>query len=136
MATPTINPERYGELLATVHPGVIKTVEENERVLVEIERLMINEDRSAEEQHLLELLIQLSDDFERHAYKQKAATAPEVIRFLLEQRQQAPKDLWGVIGKSRVSEILSGTRDVTKDQAIRLGKFFGLSPAAFIFPGE
>jgi antitoxin component HigA of HigAB toxin-antitoxin module len=55
---------------------------------------------------------------------------------LLDQRRQTPKDLWSVLGKSRVSEILSGTRQVTKSQAVKLGQFFGISPAPFVFPPE
>jgi HTH-type transcriptional regulator / antitoxin HigA len=131
---PKLNENHYGRLLAKVHPVVIKTEEQNERSLLRIEALMRKVPRSPEEDALLELLMQLSEDFERGRYKRNTATPMELIRFLLEQRQQSPRDLWDVLGKSRVSEILSGTRPVTKSQAVKLGRFFGISPAPFVFP--
>ena len=136
MATSTIpklNENYYGQLLAKLHPVVVKTEEQNERLLPKIEALMRKAARSPEEDALLELLAQLSEDFERRRYRRKAATPAE---FLLAQRRQTPKDLWSVLGKSRVSEILSGTRQVTKSQAVKLGQFFGISPAPFVFPPE
>jgi HTH-type transcriptional regulator/antitoxin HigA len=133
---PKLNENYYGQLLAKVHPVVVKTEEQNERLLSKIEVLMRKGTRSPEEDALLELLVQLSDDFERREYKRKAATPAELIRFLLDQRQQSSKDLWNVLGKSRVSEILSGKRQVSKSQAVKLGQFFGISPAPFVFPPE
>ena len=47
--------------------------------------------RSPEEDALLELLVQLSDDFERRKYESKAATPVELIKFLLAQRQTSPE---------------------------------------------
>jgi HTH-type transcriptional regulator/antitoxin HigA len=139
MATSTIpklNENYYGQLLAKLHPVVVKTEEQNERLLPKIEALMRKAARSPEEDALLELLAQLSEDFERRRYRRKAATPAELIRFLLDQRRQTPKDLWDFLGKSRVSEILSETRQVTKSQAVKLGQFFGISPAPFVFPPE
>jgi HTH-type transcriptional regulator / antitoxin HigA len=133
---PKLNANHYGQLLAKVHPVVVKTEEQNERLLPKIEALMRKAARSPEEDALLELLVQLSDDFERRKYQWKAATPAELIKFLLAQRQQAPKDLWNILGKSRVSEILSGNRQVSKSQAVKLGQFFGISPAPFVFPLE
>jgi HTH-type transcriptional regulator / antitoxin HigA len=133
---PSLNENQYGKLLVKVRPVVVKTEEQNERSLAKIERLMRKAARSPEEDALLELLVQLSDDFERRKYKWEAATPAELIKFLLAQRQQTSKDLWNVVGKSRVSEILSGKRQVSKSQAIKLGRFFGISPGPFVFPLE
>jgi HTH-type transcriptional regulator/antitoxin HigA len=42
-------------------------------------------------------------------------------------------DLAGVLGsRAKVSEILSGKRAISKEQAKRMGGFFGVSPVAFI----
>ena len=44
-----------------------------------------------------------------------------------------PIDLADTLGlRARVSEVLARKRSIGKDQAKRLGEFFGVSPAAFI----
>ena len=53
--------------------------------------------------------------------------------FLLEQRGLTAKDLWPVLGsKSRVSEILSGKRAVSKEQAKALAALFHVGVELFI----
>lgn len=48
-----------------------------------------------------------------------------MVAFLLEQRGLKPGALWRVLGlKGRVSEILSGKRAISKDQAKKLATFF------------
>ena len=56
-----------------------------------------------------------------------------MLAFLLEQRGLEPHDLWPVLGsKSRVSEILSGKRAISKAQARRLADFFHVAVGLFI----
>jgi HTH-type transcriptional regulator/antitoxin HigA len=126
---------RYSSLLAEVAPTVPRTEKENERLLAEIEKLMVKGEKnlSPEEDALLELLTQLVETFEKRVYPREKTSPAELVAFLLEQRGLSPSDLWPVLGsKGRVSEILSGKREVSKDQAKRLGAFFHISPAAFI----
>jgi HTH-type transcriptional regulator/antitoxin HigA len=126
---------RYGSLLAEVAPTVPRTEKENERLLAEIEKLMVKGEKnlSPEEDALLELLTQLVETFEKRVYPRAKTSPAELVSFLLEQRGLSASDLWSVLGsKGRVSELLSGRREVSKDQAKRLGAFFHISPAAFI----
>ncbi len=126
---------RYSSLLAEVAPTVPRTEKENERLLAEIEKLMAKGEKnlSPEEDALLELLTQLVETFEKRVYPREKTSPAELVVFLLEQRGLFPRDLWPVLGsKGRVSELLSGRREVSKDQAKRLGAFFHISPAAFI----
>ncbi len=126
---------RYSSLLAQVAPMVPRTEKENERLLAEIEKLMVKGEKnlSPEEDALLELLTQLVETFEKRVYPREKTSPAELVAFLLEQRGLSPSDLWSVLGsKGRVSELLSGRREVSKDQAKRLGAFFHISPAAFI----
>jgi HTH-type transcriptional regulator/antitoxin HigA len=134
-AIPKIDRVRYGRLLARTTPVVVQTEKENERLLAEIEKLMAKgEDRlTPEEDALLELLTRLVETYEGRAYPQEQASPKELVAFLLEQRGLTPSALWPILGsKGRVSEILSGTRGVSKAQAKKLGEFFRVSPAAFI----
>jgi HTH-type transcriptional regulator/antitoxin HigA len=126
---------QYSSLLAEVAPTVPRTEKENERLLGEIEKLMAKGEKNLrpEEDALLELLTHLVETFEKSAYPQEKSSPAELVAFLLEQRGLSPSDLWSVLGsKGRVSELLSSRREVSKDQAKRLGEFFHISPAAFI----
>jgi HTH-type transcriptional regulator / antitoxin HigA len=131
----TIDAGYYGRLLTHALPRVVHTEQENERLLEQIEKLLAKGENNLtpEEDELLELLTELVEAFERRAYPSKKASPAELVAFLLEQRGLSPSDLWPVLGsKGRVSELLSGKRGVSKDQAKKLGEFFHVSPAAFI----
>jgi len=112
---------------------VVTNEAQNERALAMVERLMSNRDRTADEEALLNVLMDLIHSFESRMYARPESTPAELIQFLLEQNGQAPKDLWEVLGgKSHASEILSGKRRVGVALAVRLGKYFNISPGAFI----
>ncbi|MGO9258468.1 MAG: helix-turn-helix domain-containing protein [Bryobacteraceae bacterium] len=51
----------------------------------------------------------------------------------MEQRGLRPKNLWPILAsKSRVSEILSGKRSISKAQAKKLAEFFGVPVNLFL----
>jgi HTH-type transcriptional regulator/antitoxin HigA len=79
-----------------------------------------------EEDALLSLVTNLIRDYEAGGYPPRERSKPHrMVAFLLEQRGLSDKDLWPVIGsKGRVSEILSGKRDISKEQAKTLAEFF------------
>lgn len=129
-----IDSRKYGRLLAHALPVAIQSEKDNERMLAEIEKLMAKGEArlTREEDALLELLTQIVERYESRAYPTESAKPAELVAFLLEQRGLSASDLWPVLGsKGRVSEILSGKREVSKQQAKKLGEFFHVSPAAF-----
>jgi HTH-type transcriptional regulator/antitoxin HigA len=134
--TETIDVKRYGRLLAKAVPCVITTEAEHERALSVVEALMEKGERhmTPEQDALLDLLTNLIRDYEATAYPPRAKSKPaELVAFLLEQRALKPSDLWPVIGsKGRVSEILSGKRSISKDQAKKLAEFFRVRADLFI----
>ncbi len=126
---------RYGRLLLRVTPTAIESEAENERVLGIIEELMAKGEAklSPEEDALIELLTQLVENFEKRAYPRRKSDPAQLVRFLLDQRGLKPADLASIVGsRGRVSDILSGRRSISKEQAKRLGEFFHVSPALFI----
>ncbi len=133
--TIALDAKRYGRLLAKALPGVIKSDDENNRVLGIIEKFMEKgeQDLTAEEDALLELLISLAHDYEKKRYPLTPSLPSEMVGFLLEQRGLKPSDLWPVLGsRSRVSELLSGKRAISKDQARKLAGFFHVGVELFI----
>jgi HTH-type transcriptional regulator/antitoxin HigA len=134
--TESIDLKRYGRLLAKTVPRIITTEEENERALAIVESMMEKGERNMtpEQDALLDLLTNLIRDYEASAYAPRKRTKPhEMAAFLLEQRGLKATDLWPVIGsKGRVSEILTGKRSISKEQAKKLADFFRVGVELFI----
>jgi HTH-type transcriptional regulator / antitoxin HigA len=120
--------KRYGRLLAKASPRVIASDRERDRAVAIVESLMEKGERNMtpEEDALLSLVTNLIRDYEAGVYPPRERSKPHrMVAFLLEQRGLSSKDLWPVIGsKGRVSEILSGKRGISKEQAKTLAEFF------------
>jgi HTH-type transcriptional regulator/antitoxin HigA len=131
MLMPAIDRE-YDRLLHRIQPRVPASREENQRLLAEIETLMNKgqDNLSPAEDAMLSMLFSLVREYERRSFPRKKSTPAGMLEFLMEQNGLVPADL--PLSANRVSEILSGKRDVSKEQAKRLGAFFRISPAAFI----
>jgi len=133
MATQTapISMTRQGRVSVT--DLIIENESQNERALAAVEKLM-GRKRTPEEDALLKILGDAIERFESKHYSLGHDPTPaEMVAYLLEQRGQSAKDLWPVLKhKGHVSEILSGKRQISKEQAKLLGAYFKLSPAVFI----
>lgn len=130
MSTQTLNPVTYGKLLAKIQPHAIKDEDEYDRVVAEVGRLMERGENSlsGEESSLLEILSILIEEYDREHYPLPPSQPHRMLKFLMKQRGLEPHDLWPVLGsKSRVSEILSGKRAISKAQAKKLARFFHVS---------
>ncbi len=129
-----VNRERYGSLLAAALPTVIQTEAENDYYLAIVEGLMQKGDKlSKEEEALLELLSLLIETFERMHYQIKKSTPRAILNELMAANQLKQSDLLPVFGsKGRVSEVVNGKRDISKEQAKKLAAFFHVSAELFI----
>ena len=127
MSVQAFNSVAYAKLLAKAQPHPIKDEHEYDRLVAEVGRLMDRgeENLSAEEDSLLEMMSILIEDYDRKHYPLSPPQPHKMLAFLLEQRGLEPHDLWPILGsKSRVSEILSGKRAISKAQAKKLASFF------------
>jgi HTH-type transcriptional regulator / antitoxin HigA len=129
-----VNRERYGSLLAATLPTVIQTKAENDYYLGIVEGLMRKgEEISKEEEALLDLLSLLIETFERRHYQIKRSTPRAILNELMAANRLKQSDLVPVFGsKSRVSEVVNGKRDISKEQAKKLASFFHVSADLFI----
>ena len=135
MATLTEN--AYGKLLSRVRPRVIKTEEENERAIAEIEALDIRAAQghplTPEEAQLGELLTALILQFEAAHYPLGHAAPIDSLRNLMEVRLLRQRDLIPVFGASSVvSDVLNGKRSISKTHARKLAEFFKVPVSLFI----
>jgi len=135
MSIQTLNPIAYADLLAKVQPHAIKDEREYDRLVAEVGRLMERgeENLSAEESSLLEMLSILIEEYDRKHYPLSPSQPHKMLAFLLEQRGLEPHDLWPVLGsKGRVSELISGKRAISKAQSKKLAAFFQVPVDLFI----
>ena len=135
MSTATIDERKYRTLLGKTLPVVIETEREYERMLAAVEALMDKDDDEVteEEGRLVQLLAVLIEEYEDRHYPILKSPPDKMLRYLLDGKDMKPSDLWPVIGsKSRVSEILSGKRSISKEQAKKLAAFFRAPLELFI----
>ena len=132
------DPKKYSRLLARTLPRTISSEEENERMLAIVNRIMAKgeENVSPEESVLLDLLFTLIEKFEQEHFEIEArssATPVSILKELMEARGLQPKDLWAVFGsKGLTSEVLNGSRGISKNKAKSLAEFFHVSIELFI----
>lgn len=122
----------YTGLLARVPPKVIRSEAENEYYVEALYVLEQKRSLSREEKEFSDLLTLLIEDFEARRYQLPRATPLQALAFLMEQHGLRQKDLAGIFGaRSVVSEVMSGKRELTKEQIRRLSQRFHVSPEIF-----
>lgn len=134
IAEAPLNIPGYLRLLRQSCPKVIETEEENQRAIQSAELLMAKQDRTPEESALLLLLTRLIDAFEREAYPMEKSTPRETLQYLLDENGLRAADIAELMGgRPSASMVLSGKRDISKEQARRLGERFKVSPTLFLY---
>jgi HTH-type transcriptional regulator / antitoxin HigA len=134
MSATLLDTQEYGRLLAETLPVTIHTDAEHKRLLKAVEQLMERpeEELTPEEGRLLEMLGMLIEDYEDRRYPFPAGSPHKMLADLLGERGMKPSDLWNTLPKSRVSEILSGKRGISKSQAKQLAELFRVPADLFL----
>jgi HTH-type transcriptional regulator / antitoxin HigA len=134
-ATLTIDRKKYARLANRIVIKAIETEEEYDHMVTAVEQLMDKgEDRlSPEESALLEtmaILVQAYDD--RH-HPLPSVAPNKMLAYLMETSGRTAKDLLPAFGtRGRVSEVLSGKRSISKEQARKLASRFKVTADLFI----
>jgi HTH-type transcriptional regulator/antitoxin HigA len=134
MALATIDEAAYGKLLARALPRVIKSEAENERMILELERLDTRgRALTPEEENLAELMTLLVRQFEESKYPLGHAGPIEALRVLMAGHDIRQRDLIPVFGSSSVvSDVLNGKRSISKAHARKLAEYFHVPASLFI----
>ena len=130
-----IDKEKYGRLLAQYLPGVIRSDDENDRLAELLMRLALAEERTAEEERLIELLERLLDDYDERRMKGRFETLEPLalLGHLMEEGGLKQVDLVDCFGsQSVVSAVMAGKRQINREHARRLSRRFGLPLAMFM----
>jgi len=117
---------------------IIKTEQDYQEALKMVEELIVhdpNPDSAEGEQ--LSLLTTLIQDYENRVFPKSLPDPIEAIKFRMEQANLKPADLIPYIGsRSRVSEILSGKRQLTLDMVRALSEGLGIPAEVLIHKPE
>jgi len=107
---------------------VIKTEKDYKEALAMVEGLMNrNPEPGSEDADKLSLLATLVEDYESNIYSESLPDPIEAIKFRMEQADLRPTDLVQYIGTpGRVSEILSGKRQLTIDMVRAISAGLGI----------
>jgi HTH-type transcriptional regulator/antitoxin HigA len=116
------------DLLDFTKPHVLRTEDEYEAAIAEIERLLDEDVEAGSEGYdRLEFLSVLVEHYEDAHYPIGSVSPQQAVLFMLEQKRLERSDLDDVMGgKSRVSEFLNGKRDLSKTQVERLRRLLGI----------
>ena len=137
--TLTINQSNYLQLWdnADISPKVIESESEYRQFLAVAESLLVKKKlRTSEETTLLRLVVKLIEDYESKHYNLDdwGKSAPhEILQHIMAASGTKQIDLVGIVGsKGVVSEVVNGSRSISKAQAKKLGEMFKVSPSLFI----
>lgn len=134
-ANVSVDPYKYGSLLAQTLPAVIESEADNERMLEAVNQLMSRgEARLAPEEHkLLRLMVCLIEDFESRAYPLEDGPPYLTLQRLMEVRGVRQKDLLPIFGSDGIaSEVCNGKRSISKTHAKKLAAYFGVAADLFL----
>ena len=134
-ATLTVDPKKYTRLANRVVVKAIETEEEYDRMVAAVERLMDKGEAhlSAVESALLETLAILVQAYDERRNPSPSVAPNESLAYLMETSGRTARELLPIFGtRGRVSEVLSGKRSISKQQAKKLASLFKVTVDLFI----
>jgi len=134
-ATLTIDPKKYTRLANRIVIKAIETEEEYDRMVAAVEQLIDKGENhlSPEESALLETMAILVQAYDDRQNPQSPVAPNQMLAYLMETSGRTNKDLLPVFGtRGRVSEVLSGKRSISKEQAKKLASVFKVAVDLFI----
>lgn len=111
-------------------PHVLRTPEEYDAAVTEIDRLLdLDPQSGTEDFDRLEMLSLLVEDYEtrNNPIDDTGLTPQDVVEFMLDQKGMTRADLAEIMGgRSRVSDFFNGKRDLSKSQIEAIRNVLGI----------
>lgn len=125
--------DEYRKLLAEYLPQPIRTQQEYKRALRQLEKLMVPNPGRAQSL-LIEVFATLIEQYETREFPTPSVAPAEMLAQLIESRGETCAAIARSSGVSpaTLSSALSGQRGISKSNAVRLARYFGLSPSVFL----
>lgn len=123
----------YRQLLTKHVPRPIRSQKEYERALVQLESVMVPRPNAAHSL-LIEVLSTLIESYESHRYPTPELDPAAMLAELLKAKGVKSAEVARETGipSATLSNVLAGRRGVSKQNALKLGEYFGVSPVAFL----
>ena len=130
---PDVFPKTFSELCRLHLPRPINDSVDYENTAQVVDRLATRAKLSADQEEYLETLSILIEKYDRDTLSESADSGPvERLKRLMTHREMSASDLGRVLGnRSLGPAILRGNRAISKANAIKLGAYFKMNPAAF-----
>ncbi len=124
----------YWELIHGFPLRPIRTEKELDRAIEVIDALLDRADLTAAEEDYLDLLGDLVEQYEDEAHPLPDVSDGAMLRFLIDQKDVVQADVARATGiaESRISEVLSGKRQLTRAHIMKLAAYFHVQPAVFL----
>ena len=123
----------YRQLLMKYAPQPIRSREMYEQALAQIEELMVPRPNAARSL-LIEVLATLIEKYESREYPTPEVAPAEMLAKLLRTKGVKPADVAKKTGipTATLSNVLANRRGISKQNAFKLGEYFGFSPIVFL----
>jgi len=123
----------YRRLLTQYVPQPIRSQEAYEQALAQLEKLMVPRPNAARSL-LIEVAATLIEKYESREYPTPEVAPAEMLAMLLKTKGVKPADVARTTGipTANLSNVLAQRRGISKQNAFKLGEYFGLSLIVFL----
>jgi HTH-type transcriptional regulator/antitoxin HigA len=123
----------YRQLLTKYAPRPIRSQQAYEQALATLEKLMVPRPNAARSL-LIEVLATLIEKYESREHPTPKVAPAEMLSKLLATKGVKPADVAKATGipTATFSNVLARRRGISKQNAFKLGEYFGLSPIVFL----
>jgi HTH-type transcriptional regulator/antitoxin HigA len=123
----------YRQLLTKYAPRPIRSQRAYEQAIAQLEKLMVPHPNAARSL-LIEVLATLIEKYESRQYPTPEVAPAPMLRKLLATKGVKPAEVAKKTGipTATLSNVLAGRRGISKQNAFKLGEYFGLSPIVFL----
>lgn len=127
----------YRRLLLKYVPEPIRSEKDYRRALTQLEKLMVPHPDAAHSS-LIEVFSTLIENYESREFPTPQVAPAELLAHLLESKNVKPADVAKGTGipAATLSNVLAHRRGISKENAVKLGGYFGLSPVLFLTTTE
>jgi HTH-type transcriptional regulator/antitoxin HigA len=124
----------YQALLVEYQPRPIRSASAYKKALRQVERLMKKPKLSSEERDLVETLSTFLEQYEMMEHPTPKVSPARLLAHLIESKgvTQAAVCRATGIAKSNLSAILADQREISKGNAMKLARYFGLPAGLFL----
>lgn len=129
----------YDALLLRYKPRPVRNDREHRRALKDVEELIAQHGPSPPqaEGELIAVLSTLIESYELEVIPHRKPTPAETLEHLIESKQVTRAEVARATGipRSTVSNVISGRRQISKENVRRLARYFHVDPSVFLPAG-